>query len=363
MRPRLDSVLIVRLSAIGDVLHALPVLEALRHCLPEARLGWVVEELSAPLLIGNPCLDKLYVIPKKRWKKNLVGSLLSEIVPFARQVRADGWDAAVDLQGLFKSGLAARVSGSRVRVGFGDDAAREMNPVFTTLRVTPAPETRHVVERNLSLLHALGLEPPMDVRGRIGLEEDEKETMRERLYGEETPAASESLVALNPGAGWASKKWEPAKYARVGTILWRERQLQPLVVWGPGEEDLRDEVAAGLEAEKVPHLVAPKTSVRELAALIALCDLFIGGDTGPSHLAAVLDVPVVSIFGASDGHRNRPWPIEAGPMIQREELGCVPCWKTACPLTGEAWMACLRGLEPKTVAEKALEVLAGSAAG
>ncbi|MEQ8820270.1 MAG: glycosyltransferase family 9 protein [Sumerlaeia bacterium] len=352
----LRSVLIVRLSAIGDVIHALPVLAALRKALPEARLGWIVEELSAPLLQHHPDLDKVYVIPKKRWKKDFRRLFRSEIQPYFRTVKADGWDAAVDLQGLSKSGLVAWASGARVRVGYGDKDGREINKLFTNRKVSPPASARHVVERNLSLLRGLGIEPDMAAAGRLGILDEERRAIGEKLKAEGWDGAT-PLLALNPGAGWSSKRWPPENFAEAAAPICEGGAFAPVILWGPGEEALRDAVAERLRALEIAPIVAPRTSVRELAVLISICGLFLGGDTGPTHLAGLLGVPVVSIFGASDGHRNRPWPVAAGPIIQQEHLPCVPCWKTVCPLAAEENLRCLRTLEPLQVTEAAREAI------
>lgn len=348
------SILVVRLSAIGDVVHALPVLGALRALFPGARLGWIVEELSAPLLENHPDLDKVYVVPKKRWKKDFRRLFLPEIRPFFQQVRADGWDVAIDLQGLSKSGLVAWASGAPVRIGYGDKDGREINKLFTNRKVVPPAGATHVVERNLALLRGLGVEPPMDAPGRMGITDAEQEAVRGRLAACGWDGGS-PLGALNPGAGWPSKRWPAEGFAGLGTELYRHRGLVPLVLWGPGEEALRDAVADGLRAAGTPVVVAPPTTVRELAVVISICAHFVGGDTGPTHMAGLLGIPLASVFGASDGARNRPWPVAAGPVVQRTELDCCPCWKTACPLTGEQELQCLRGLDADRVLRAALE--------
>jgi len=343
------SVLIVRLSAIGDVVHALPVLDALRRALPKARIGWIVEELSAPLLENHPQLDRLYVIPKKRWKADFRGMFAKEIQPFFAAVKADGWDAAIDLQGLTKSGLVSWASGAPRRVGFAGESSREINALFANRRIAPGASDVHVVQRNLSLLRGLGIEPSADAAGTIGLRDEEKAAMRAKLRDAGWDGAA-PLLALNPGAGWASKLWPTERFAETGARLHRERGMVPLIVWGPKEEPLRDAIARDLERDGIPFVVAPPTRIRELAVLISLCSGFVGGDTGPTHLAGLLRVPTVSVFGASDGRRNRPWPLEGTALVQRTDLACVPCWKTECPLKGDAFMACLRGLEAERVA-------------
>lgn len=349
-------ILIVRLSAIGDIVHALPVLSALRAARPNAHIGWLVEGLSAPLLDGHPHLDELFVFQKK-WRKHWHAGLLSaEARALMARVKAARWDVAIDLQGLFRSGVLMRLSGAAARIGYGDHDAREMSWLFANRRVAPPATARHVVQRNLALLRALHIDAP-EARPLIALRDDEKAAMRTRLAEESGVAAGERLLALNPGAGWSSKVWPAGHLARAGADIAHRTGLRPLVLWGPGEEALRDAVADGVRRAGVDPAIAPATRIRELAVLISLCALFIGGDTGPTHIAGALGVPTVSVFGASDGARNRPWPIAAGPMIQRDDLACVPCWKTKCPLAGDAHLACLRGLDPARVADAAVALV------
>ena len=351
------SILIVRLSAIGDVLHTLPVLEALRAAFPQARIGWIVEELSAPLLDGHPALDKLYVIPKKRWRGNFWRMVGPEIRPFFRQAKADGWDVAIDVHGLTKSGLVAWASGAPLRIGHAGEDGREINKLFTNCRVPPPEgEMPHVVERNLGLLRALGIQDPYAARGSLHMRPEEVDGARARLR-EAGWDGEKGLVALNPGAGWETKRWSPGRFAEVGAALAADPGLAPLVVWGPGEEPARDTIAAGLRERGVQPVVSPRTTLRQLAATLSLCKLFIGGDTGPTHMAALLGKPVVGIFGASDSLRNRPWPRDSGPVLQRRDLPCCPCWNTVCPLAGDERLKCLSGIEASAVVEAARKAL------
>lgn len=341
------SILIVRLSAIGDVIHALPVLDALRCEFPAARIGWVVEELSAPLLENHPQLDKIYIIPKKRWKKEKHRAFFREIKPFFQTMKQDGWDVAIDLQGLTKSGVVAWMSGAKIRIGFGSKQSRELNRLFMTKRLTPPDALTHVVEKNLFLLNGLN---PLEQRigaGTMGIRESEKELLKTKLvelsYDGTTP-----LAAINPGAGWTSKRWPPKYFAQLAERF-QQRGFLPLIFWGPGEETLRDEIAEHLKSNGIPHLITPKTSVREMAVLLSLCAFYVGGDTGPTHLAGMLSIPTVAIFGASDGARNRPWPIASSTVVQLVDLPCVPCWKTVCPLTGDENLKCLKQLSVEQV--------------
>ncbi len=347
------SVLIVRLSAIGDVVHSLPVLEEIRRQLPSARIGWIVEGLSAPLLEDHPMIDKLYTIPKKRWRKDKKAGW-REGRAFFRSVRSDGWETAVDLQGLSKSALAARFSGANHRVGFRGANAKEISGLVNNMRILPHDSDVHVVQQNLRLLEGLGLNVPGSRPvGCLGLSDDEKDQMRVRLR--KCGWGGEPMVALNPGAGWETKRWPPSYYGELGSLINGQSGLRPLVLWGPGEESQRDEIAETLS--DLNPVIAPKTSVRELAVLISLVSLFVGGDTGASHLCGPLRVPVLSIWGGSDPLRNRPWTIEEGVPLgfyaQASELGCVPCWETKCPLPAAQRLGCLSALTPLKVMEQA----------
>lgn len=346
------SVLVVRLSAIGDVIHALPVLDALRDQLPGARIGWLVEELSAPLLENHPALDRVYTIPRRRWRGKFRAMYRSEIRPFFRAVREEGWDASLDLQGITKGGLAAWACGARTRVGFAGPNSREVDFLFNNRRVRPEASDVHVTQQNLRLLEGLGLEVPrVPPRGRIGIRDAEREATGASLNG--VGWKGEPLLAVNPGAGFASKRWAPARFAELARLIAARSGLRPIVLWGPKEEPMRDEIVSLLARERA--FAAPPTSVREMASLISLCKFFIGSDTGPSHLAGLFRVPVLTLFGGTDAQRNHPWTGGAADQlaIQRDDLACVPCWERTCPLKGDAHMACLTGLSPRDVYTRA----------
>jgi lipopolysaccharide heptosyltransferase I len=353
------SILIVKLSAIGDVAHSIPVLSAVRRLFPRARIGWLVEELSSPLLLNNPDLNNLYVF-RRRWRtKQFFRLWSSEIRPFARQLRSVRWDVALDLQGLSKSSIYAWLSRAPIRIGFGDEAGRELSRLFNNRRVRPDPQSHvHVTQRYLSLLKELHPDAPDSATGTAHLLESERDAIRQRLR-EAGREGDESLLCINPAGGWSSKLWPVEHYAEAGAAIAREHGLRPLVLWGPREEPLRDAVMEGLQRRGASPIASPPTTIREMCALISQCNFYIGGDTGPSHIAGLLGVPNVTVFGASDGHRNRPWPVNTGSMIQLSELDCVPCWKRTCPLTGDENLKCLRRLEPERVIEAANRMIKG----
>ncbi|MCC5874828.1 MAG: glycosyltransferase family 9 protein [Candidatus Sumerlaeia bacterium] len=354
-----SSILIVRLSAIGDVVHGLATLDALHAALPDTRFGWLVEELSAPLLENHPALDKIYIIPRKRWRGKISRVFFSEIVPFFREIRRDGWEATLDLQGITKSAVAAKACGAKIRAGHGPPRDREFSRFFYNRRASIKPTDIQVAQEALRLVECFDLSvpdpPPL---GTINLLDGEKEAARERLR--EIGWSGEEFFQINPGSAWPSKRWPLDKFAEMARLLHERTGLRPMVLWGPGEEKWRDQLASDL-ADLAP-LVSPATrTIRELATFISFASLFLGNDTGPTHIASVLRVPVICVFGASLCPRNSPWTGLAGDemavSVQRSELPCIQCLKRNCPLDGDKHFACLNGLEPSRVFQAAEPLL------
>jgi len=289
-------VLIVRLSAIGDTLHSLPVAWALRERFPRAWLCWVVEQRAAAPLRGHKALDRVLELPRG-WLKHptLVWRL-------RRELRAVHFDIAVDVQGLTKSSLVAWLSGAKKRIGFDGPRGRELSRWLNNRRVlTRGP---HVIDHNLQLLTALGIERPA-----VRFDVPEHEPDRRRA---ETIAAEAGFEAgyaiINPGASWPSKLWPAERYAAVARHLHAAWQLPSLVVWaGEQERVLAAQVVAraGTAAR-----MAPPTTLGELGALARRCRLFVSADTGPLHLAVAVGAACVGL--------NGPWPAETnGPYGPR----------------------------------------------
>ncbi len=285
-------ILIVRLSAIGDVLHSLPVLCALREALPGAHLAWAVEGRAAELLAGHPALDELVELPR-RWLKR-PGTVLD-----LRRRIGGRFDVTIDVQGLLKSAVAARLSGAPLRIGLARPAGRELSPWLNNRLV--APTATHVVERNLELLAPLGIRPA-SARFELPERAEDGATARQILAG---LFGGRTVAILNPGAGWPSKLWPADRFAAVARHLDSRHGLATLVVWaGSAERALADEIAAssagGAQA-------APATTLCELAALARRARLFVSSDTGPLHLAAAVGTPSIGLFGPMPAERNGPY--------------------------------------------------------
>lgn len=284
-----DRFLIVRLGALGDVVHAIPVAAALRRAFPSARIDWLVSAKHRAILDLVPVIDRRLVI----------NDLLADV----RELRKSRYDAAIDLQGLIKSAVLARSSGAARVIGFRSRYARErLARVFYTDTYDPGRggmydprETRHIVEINLGLLELLGV-PVAPPEFPI----DPVDSEAARWAGEQTGGR---YALLNPGAAWPNKRWPPARLAEVAVNLRERHGLTSVVLWGPGEDALAAEVVDSAAGAAV---LSPRTTVADIVALARGAALMVSGDTGPTHIAAALGTPIVGIYGPTRPSRNGP---------------------------------------------------------
>lgn len=337
-------ILLVRLSAIGDCIHALPVLEALKERWPEAFVGWAIQGGGYALLRGHPKVDRFHLFP--RGKNNpTVATRLKDLRTFRRELKAERYDVVVDLQGLTKSAMVGRLSGASRRIGFAPPLGREISRFFYTEQVSPPPEARHVVEKNLALLGPLGLVP---AGSRFGFPSWEKEGRAMEDYLARHQLSPGEFAIINPGTTWETKRWHEDKFAELALRL---IERVPLVItWGDAKEKTQAETIVTRVGSGA--MLAPPTTLPELGALIARARLFIGNDTGPMHLAAGLGVPTLAVFGATDPVRNGPY----GDLhrVVTEDLDCRPCWSASCS-RGDT--ACLAQLTSSRVLAEAESML------
>jgi lipopolysaccharide heptosyltransferase I len=288
-----ERFLIVRLGALGDIIHAVPAVAALRRSFPRARIDWLYDRRHKEMLDLVSCIDRGIAI-----------DLTSppDLIRTVRQLRRIRYDAALDLQGLLKSAVLARLSGARRVIGFGRQHLREeLARAFYTETSGPAASANpHIIQKNLSLLASLGvaatsvdfaLATPhsgvvLEVRRRLGIQADAP------------------FAVLNPGAAWPNKRWPASSFGEVAAALRDRHGLRSLVIWGPGEESIaRAIVAASLGAAEV----STRTSIGELLQIVKAATVMVSGDTGPLHLAAASATPIVGIYGPTNPARNGPW--------------------------------------------------------
>ena len=308
----LHRFLIVRLGALGDVVHAIPVAAALRRAFPDARIDWLVSAKHREILDLVPVIDRRIVINDRpstpadgqsRSDREADATAGTSLLGAVRELRQARYDVAIDLQGLVKSALLARLSGAPRVVGFSSRYARERAArIFYTDVHDPGRgglydprETRHVVDINIGLLSALGIatarpEFPIDE-----VDSDAARALRAQTGGR--------YALLNPGAAWPNKRWPPARLAAIAVQLRERHGLMSVVLWGPGEDALAAEVVDGASGAAV---LSPRTTIVDLAALARRAALMVSGDTGPTHIAAALGTPIVGIYGPTRPARNGP---------------------------------------------------------
>jgi len=303
-----QRLLIVRLGSMGDIIHTLPAVTALCHAMPDAILGWLVEERWAELLCTlptprsgsrspqRPLLDRVHTVNTRNWR----GAPLSvqtweQMAAALSELRAPGYQDAVDLQGAIRSAVLARWSGAPTVWGVAQ-ARENAASMFYTRQVIVSGT--HVIEQNMSLARAVA-QKPLEIP-KVEFPHDEAAEVacdaRLRQLGQK------DFALINPGAGWGAKQWPAERYADVAKKLAADR-MPSLVNFGPGEEKL----AAMVEQASEGAAKAVSCSITELIALTRRARLFIGGDTGPMHLAAALGIPVVAIFGPTNPARNGPF--------------------------------------------------------
>jgi len=304
----IERLLIVRLSAMGDIIHSLPAATALRQSFPNAIIGWVVEERWAELLCTlstsrsgprspqRPLADRIHVINGARWRSTPFSTQTwEEIRAKLGELKKEHYQVVVDFQGAARSALIARWSGAPVIYGTAQPRENVASMFYTRQVIT---QGAHVVEQNMSLAEAITHQrlaaPHVELPYDPVVEQECEKRLQER--------GVRDFIILNPGAGWGAKQWPAERYGQVAKELARDG-LKSLINFGPSEQKLVRVVehASGGAAQGLA------CSVTQLIALTRRARLFIGGDTGPLHLAAALRIPVVAIFGPTNPARNGPY--------------------------------------------------------
>jgi lipopolysaccharide heptosyltransferase I len=328
---------------MGDLVHTLPAVAALRGRFPDARIDWLVETRHREVLLDNPDVNELIEVDTLGWRRRLYSPRTwREVRASIARIRERRYDFVLDLQGTIKSAVSAYIARSDRRIGFGAGHLKERAAALLyTERVTANGGRPHVIDRHLGLLRA-ALDIDIDIETKVRRFPIAVSPAAEAAAeGELSRMNLRGYVLLNPGGSWVTKRWSPERFGRLASAILREWNLQSLVVWGPGEEGMAQEV---LEASNGAARLAPRTSLRELVPYIRKARLFISGDSGPLHLASACGVPAVGIFGPTDPARNGPFG--AGDEAVFKHVACAPCYKQRCPGYGNV---CLTSIEVEDV--------------
>lgn len=287
-------ILVVRLSALGDLVHTLPAVAALRRGLPDAEIDWVVDERFRELLDLVPVINNTYTLSRsgvRAW---------SGLWRTAKLLRRRQYDIAIDAQGLLKSAMVARLSGARRVIGFDDADLREPAAQWLYSESVGVSDATHVVEKNLALIEPLVGQPdtwefPIDTRSSEAL----MSTLAELRLDD-----GDDFALLHPGTAWPSKCWDPVRYGALAKRLRADHQLKSAVIWGPGDQS---RARAVVTASDGAATLTSATGIGDMVAHARAAAVVIAGDTGPLHVAAAVGTPVVGIYGPSDPERNGPW--------------------------------------------------------
>ena len=343
-----SRILIIRLTALGDVVYALPALSALRKHCPKAWIAWAVEEAAAGLLRGHPQIDELIVVPRKNWQARLKGGRLPQVLAeawrFRRNLRANGFHFAIELQGNLRGSLIARASGARHKIGFAPPCNRECAHLLLNHAIA-VDDKLHKVSRNMALLEAIGVPPctegvipPPGEEGRGRVDE-----MVSRID------AGGSFVLLHPGVSrfGSFKQWPAEKYVRLCRML-KERGVGVGLSAGPGEEELVRAIAG--EAEGAVPVTG--LGLLELAELMRKARAFVGADTGPTQMAWMAGTPTVALMGPKDPRLYGPIGAPHRKLIA--DLPCRPCDRREC-----ADNRCMKEIAAEDVLTAAISIMKG----
>jgi len=304
------TVLVIRLGAMGDILRTIPPVRLLRSALPLATLLWVTDQQWSVLLDGHPDLDGVVTVPRKQWDGLSRtpadwGQLVGSIRRFKQGLRDKNAGLVIDFHGKLRSGLIAYGSRADVRLGYAGHQQAEGNRLLCTHHVPSGDRRTPRMERNLSLIRALGIPESPLPGGALPLVETGQSAADEIVAT--LPDSPAGLAVLSPGAS-ASQiyKKPPVPLLAAACRALDRRGVLTLVVWGPGEED---DARAVVELAPEASVLAPPTRLPALAALLARSRVFIGGDTGPLHMACAVSCPVIGVYGPTDPEVNRPWGV------------------------------------------------------
>ena len=319
-------ILIVKLGSIGDIIHTLPSLAAIRRALPDAVISWVVEQRSAEILRSNPMIDNLIEVDTHSLRGGMrIENILLDVGKQVHDLRKFTFDVAIDFQGLLKSATIAKLSGAKRRWGFSREALREPASRIMLTDTADVPPQINVIRKNLALTAAA-----LGIAGRdenfefpIGIS-DEHKAEADAIIGS---AETRDFAVLNPAGGWVTKLWPAEKFGQLADRLWEEKALVSIVATGPNETELAEKVAAN---SRTGRIVLTQPSLKGFYELVRQSTVYVGGDTGPTFIAVAAGARVVGLFGPTEWWRNgSPNPDDV--CVERYDIDCRDdCFRRTC---------------------------------
>ena len=323
-------ILIVKLSAIGDVVHTLPALNTLRRHFPHAHITWLVEEAASGLVIGHKALDKVLISRRKTWLKGLRGPgrhrYLRELTAFIKQLRSRNYDMVFDFQASLKGAVLIALARGRRKIGYGKGLAHQEGSYLVLNESIPAVSMEiHALTRSLKLLESVGI-PTDNIEYHLPIKKDDVRWVDDTLsrHGVE---ATDPFIVINPMAKWQTKLWHMDGFVELADRI-IARFGMPIVFTGSGEDRSYVETICRRMKQTALNL-AGETDLMTLSALLQRARLMVTTDTGPMYMAAAVHTPVVALFGPTAPWRTGPFGEQH--QVVRSNLACMPCFKRQCP--------------------------------
>ena len=325
-----ENILIIRLSAIGDVINVLPSLRLLRSHFPNARITWLVEDRASEILRDHPDVDEVIIYPRKKWQSGILKvnrslNIIAESLSFYKKLRRNHYDLVIDFQGNLKSAVMSLITGSGNRLGFGRGYCKEFNYLSTQHHACPAGKKIHRIEKNLSLLKELDIETNFQ-RPELPVTRDDEEYISNFINENADPSLP--IIIIHPGTSkfGSFKQWSAESYTLLADMILDRHKVNVILTWGPCELDVVNEISGSMKQKAIP--ACETKSIKQLTELIKRATLFIGGDTGPLHIASIMGIPVVGIYGPKDPAIYGPY--DGTAIVIKKDVPCSPCRKRTC---------------------------------
>ncbi len=308
----LKKILVIKPSSLGDIVHSLPFLNAVKDAFPSAEIHWVVAKGLEGLLENHPMVKRLWIINKDHWKNlKKIKETAIEIKFLFKELKAESYDVVIDLQGLLRSGIFTYATRSPVRVGFKE--AREGSSLFYTHRVEGGKEI-HAVDKYLKIASAMGCDIN-DVKFPMPLivESENVKKLKDNI---------EDYAIIAPGARWETKKWPSDRFGKVASML----DIKTIVIGSSSDAEIAKEIEFSSEGKALS--MAGKTDIKDLISIIRSAKFIVTNDSGPMHIAAALNIPTIALFGPTNSVKTGPYTNRK--VIVSSDIKCAPCYKRKC---------------------------------